>query len=58
MSNKEKIGWTEDDVTDAKKNRRAVKKFHETWFSGQQKKSEEKGADEKKGSEDSKKKVQ
>lgn len=41
-NNKEKIGWTEDDVTNAKKNRWAVKEFHKTWFSGQQQKKKKK----------------
>lgn len=33
MSDKEKIGWTDDDVANAKLNRLALKEFHKTWFS-------------------------
>lgn len=39
MSNedREMIGWTEEDVVKAKRNRQAVKTFHKKWFTDQKK---------------------
>jgi hypothetical protein len=33
----EMIGWTEEDVEEAKRNRQAIKTFHKKWFTDQKK---------------------